>query len=377
MNKTDSFLEHALRERENTGSIRKLSLRKDLIDFTSNDYLGLARSKEIWENIQNEYKNYPNHSGSTGSRLLSGNSEYAEKLEGYLTEFWKSPALLFNSGYDANMGLFSSIPKKTDTIILDEYIHACIIDGARLSGARRERFIHNHLESLESKLKIATGRIFVAIESIYSMDGDEAPMIEIADLCEQYGAYLMVDEAHSTGIYGIEGRGRIEELGLSDKVFSRVFTFGKALGCHGAVVVGSSLLKEYLINFARTFIFTTALPLHSLISIFATWEHLRKNKELSQDLFRNISLFSKNLIVQEDQFKAQKGAIQVLKITGNLNARKASDWFREKGFDLRPILYPSVPPGQERLRICIHNFNKEKDIMDLTSFIEEYLHSIE
>ena len=252
----DDFLQEALQKRISNSSLRKLSVRKNLIDFCSNDYLGFARSTEIFE-MAKQYSEESFHlNGSSGSRLISGNTEIAENLENYLAKFHLSEsALLFNSGYDANLGLFSSVLGRNDTVIFDENIHTSVKDGIRLSPAKKVSFRHNDLVQLEAKINSAQGNIFVAIESVYSMDGDIAPLKDMAELCQKYTAKLIVDEAHSNGIYGKDGRGMCIDAEVEKKVFARVYTFGKALGCHGAVVCGSEILKEYLINFARSFIY--------------------------------------------------------------------------------------------------------------------------
>jgi 8-amino-7-oxononanoate synthase len=375
----EKILNELLDRRQNEGNLRNLLVRKNLIDFTSNDYLGLSRSKELLNKVDKDYQNNEIHClGATGSRLLSGNSEYIEKLELYLGDFWGDEALIFNSGYDANLGIFSSVPKKGDVLIMDEFIHACIIDGARLSGAFRERFKHNNLDSLKEKLTLASknqGNIFVAIESLYSMDGDFAPLTEMAILCEEFGANLIVDEAHSTGIYGLSGKGRISELGLEKKVFARIFTFGKALGVHGAVIIGKPFLKNYLINFARTFIYTTALPLHSLVSISSAWQFLRDNHDIAIHLMKNIRLFQKNLDLEIPILRTNPdfpvAPIQALKIKGNLEAKQFANHLVKLGFDIRPILFPSVAKGEERVRICLHSFNSNEEILKLTSEINK------
>jgi 8-amino-7-oxononanoate synthase len=240
----ETFIRNRLNDREAAGTLRTLKPENTLVDFCSNDYLGFARSITLKNSIVNEIARYPDSlNGSTGSRLLSGNLSYAEDLEQQIANFHQAEAgLIFNSGYDANVGLFSSLPQKGDTIICDELIHASIIDGARLSHANRYTFSHNNLESLEGKLKQAKGNCYVVIESIYSMDGDTPPILEILQLAEQYGASLIVDEAHAVGLYPA---GLIAELGVQNRVFARVVTFGKALGCHGAIVLGSSLLRQY------------------------------------------------------------------------------------------------------------------------------------
>lgn len=262
MTASELFIKKRLDDRRIAGNLRFLKPQNNLVDFCSNDYLGFARSPVLENKVEEEIKNNGKASnGSTGSRLLSGNSDYALALEEYIASVHQSEAsLLFNSGYDANLGLFSSLPQRGDTIVTDELIHASAIDGARLSYANRYTFRHNDLQSLEDKLKQAKGNCYVAIESIYSMDGDSPPIPEILNLADKYNAHLIVDEAHAVGLYGL---GLIDES-LKDRVFARVVTFGKALGCHGAVILGRTLLKDYLVNFARSFIYTTAAPFHQL-----------------------------------------------------------------------------------------------------------------
>ncbi len=207
-------------------------------------------------------------SGATGSRSITGNSQLAEETEQLIANFHgREAALIFNTGYMANVGLFSCIAGKGDTFISDEYIHASMIDGMRLSYANRLRFKHNDIADLEKKLKIATGNKIVAVESIYSMDGDEAPLKEIVAACKKHDALLIVDEAHATGVYGDKGDGLVCKYGLQNDVYAVVHTFGKALGLHGAVVTGSKVLRNFLLNQARSFIFTTALPPHNYLLV--------------------------------------------------------------------------------------------------------------
>jgi 8-amino-7-oxononanoate synthase len=259
----ETFIEKKLAERQLAGNYRTLKTIGLPVDFCSNDYLGFARSPLLKNKIENEIGDFVSN-GSTGSRLLSGNSAYTEDLEKYIAILHQSEAgLIFNSGYDANLGLFSSLPQRGDTVITDELIHASIIDGARLSYANRYTFKHNDLGSLEAKLKQAKGNCFVAVESVYSMDGDTPPLNEIAALTLKYDAHLIVDEAHAVGLYGFG----LVATDLQKQVFARVVTFGKALGCHGAIVLGSNLLRQYLINFARSFIYTTAASFHQMASV--------------------------------------------------------------------------------------------------------------
>jgi len=365
-----------LAKRAFDGSLR--SLRKaatDSIDFTSNDYLGFARSDELWRLIKSDLSSEPGKvNGSTGSRLLSGNSAMAEELETTLSDFHRGEsALLFNSGYDANLGLFSCIAQRTDTIVYDELCHASIIDGIRLSHAQSVKFRHNNLTQLEEILKKAKGDVYVAAESVYSMDGDLAPLDELAKVCRLYNANLIVDEAHATGVFGSRGEGRTGELKLENKVFARMHTFGKALGCHGAVVICSEVLKNYLVNFSRPFIYSTALPPHSLSAIKAAYAYLTTQAENRTLLFERIRFFREKVKVMEmaDGIKIpeRSGPIQNVVMSGNDRVKKLAAGVQSKGFDVRAIMSPTVPAGSERLRICLHSFNKEEEIEGLVKLL--------
>ena len=229
-----------LRGRQVSGNLRALPDDGYGTDFLSNDYLGLARSAALKNRIETAWRSMKSlMNGSTGSRLLSGNTTYAAELEVFLAGLFNAEAaLLFNSGYVANLALLASVPQRGDTIILDELAHACMKEGARLSYAEKLSFRHNNLEDLEKKMRKAKGLCFVVVESVYSMDGDQCPLTQLIALCEQNGAYLIIDEAHSTGVMGEGGSGLACSLKLEDRIFARVYTFGKAMGVHGAVVVG-------------------------------------------------------------------------------------------------------------------------------------------
>lgn len=368
-------LQEILDKRKEESLYRYLQINEGLIDFCSNDYLSFARSNRIKQEVKYYSAEINYLSGATGSRSISGNTAYAEELEKFIAEFHNAEAgLLFNSGYDANLGLFSCIAKKDDTLICDELIHASIIDGCRLSYANRFRFAHNDVNDLVKKLQHAKGNIFVAVESVYSMDGDIPPLKEIASLCEQYHANLIVDEAHATGIFGNHGRGLVNHFSLEKKVFARVHTFGKAIGCHGAMVIGSEVLRNYLINFARSFIFTTALPFHSLVTIRSAYEQLMDdgfNNTYLHELIRNFKDGFENL---GDSFLIESNSpIQSLVIPGNERARRVSRQLQEKGFDVRAILSPSVPAGKERLRISLHLHNTMKQVDQLKQTLNQIL----
>jgi 8-amino-7-oxononanoate synthase len=369
LNSADNYIQTKLNERKATGTYRALKTDKPLIDFCSNDYLGFARSATLKQNADDYLKLHNDYlNGSTGSRLLSGNTAFCEELETYIAQFHNAEAgLIFNSGYDANLGLLSSLPQRGDTIITDELIHACIIDGARLSHANRYTFKHNDLNSLESKLKNATGTCYIAVESVYSMDGDKAPLVEIIKLAEAYNANLIVDEAHAVGVLN---KGLVSQLNLEDKVFARVVTFGKALGVHGAIVLGSDLLRQYLINFARSFIYTTAASFHQLVSIKMAYSMLATSKKEQQSLADNIILFSLQLSEQPTLLYSDS-AIQSIIIAGNDQTRQAAKVIQDAGFDVRPILSPTVATGTERLRICLHAYNTVEEITNLTKLLKQ------
>ncbi len=366
----DTFLHQSLQNRKDQNALRKLSNKGHLIDFCSNDYLGFARSEELRKNSSKEFASLSDQkNGSTGSRLLTGNVAYAEQLEKRIAKFHNAAnSLIFNSGYDANIGLFSSLGKTGSTIIYDELVHASVRDGIKLSAASAFMFRHNDLKHLEERLKIATGLIYVAIETIYSMDGDHSPLKEIALLCKKYKANLIVDEAHATGIKANKGKGLVQEFKIEKDIFARVHTFGKALGCHGAVILGSELLRSYLINFSRSFIYTTALPLKSLVTINQAYQLLEKSNPEIKKLDFLIERFKSRISKNKDiQLIESYSPIQCIVITGNEEVKRISKLLEKSGFDVRPILSPTVPKGKERLRICIHSFNTKEDLDELIS----------
>lgn len=373
----NDFLKKRLQVREEQGLLRKLSLPNNLIDFSSNDYLGFARSAELQKLAAAELAtcNFQPSTGfgSTGSRLLTGNLQYAEELETFIAHYHKAKAgLIFNSGYTANVGLISSIAQKEDLIFYDELSHASIYDGMRLSRAESFPFRHNDMNHLEERLKFfqsvrkEKSNYYIIIESVYSMDGDFAPLVELASLCEEYNVNLIVDEAHASGIFGSKGEGKVVELGLEQKVFARVHTFGKAMGCHGAVVLGSKTLRNYLINFSRPFIYTTALPLHTLASIKCAYNLLSDSTDKIASTNSLIKLFREKINDSGfTDFLDSFSPIQSVILEGNENVKNISILIQKDGFDVRPILSPTVPKRKERLRICLHSFNTEEEINGL------------
>jgi len=374
MNPLDQYLNHKLQERREAGNLRKLRTESAATDFFSNDYLGLATNDLLQEIVGNlSYSG-----GSTGSRLLSGNTIEATELEKTIALFHKAEAaLLFNSGYDANIGLLNCISNRHTTILYDELCHASIIDGIQLSQASRcYKFRHNDLQDLEEKLSRADKEYptLVVVESVYSMDGDTAPLKDICRLAETNNARLIVDEAHATGVFGAHGEGLVCSLDLEDKVFAHVHTFGKALGCHGAAVVGSQLLIDYLINFARSFIYTTALPMHAIKTISAAYSYLQSPQFSNAQLHELIGYFRSCIQQSRDErWKDSRSAIQALVIGSNEKTIATAKALQHAGLQINPILHPTVPLGMERLRICLHSFNTKAEIDTLMDVLN---HSI-
>ena len=369
MSLVEKAMSAALQKREEQGSLRRLSVQKNKIDFCSNDYIGFAHSEALNKMTAQKMEQLAKLNGSGGSRLLAGNSSYAEELESRLAKIHKTQAaIIFNSGYDANVGLFSAVPARGDTILYDELVHASIHDGIRLSRAESFPFKHNDLVHLQERLQQAKGNIFVAVESIYSMDGDSAALNELSEICNRNRASLIVDEAHATGVFGL---GLVQQLKLHDNVFARVHTFGKAMGCHGGVIVGSSVLKQYLVNYARSFIYTTALPLHSLVAIDCAYTLLEQSKDIVAKLHDNIRYFHEQASKVGGEWVESSSAIQSLIIAGNKNVKKVAVAIQAYNFDVRPIMSPTVPKGKERIRICLHSYNTFAQIDELLNRLKE------
>lgn len=353
-------MQQKLAQRSLQGNKRELFLTGNGIDFFSNDYLGLARGRA--GNAMRQAS-----SGATGSRLLSGNSRVAVKLENFLATYHdQEAALLFNSGYDANLGLFAAVANRHTTVLYDEYCHASILDGIRLSYAKKAfRFKHNNLPDLQQKLEqhTTTGPLIIAIESVYSMEGSIAHLEAIINLAEQYGAAVIADEAHATGIFGAQGEGLVQQLGLQHRVFARVHTFGKAMGCHGAVVVGGTLLKDYLVNFARSFIYTTALPEQALHTIAQAYRSMQDKPEARLHLHQLILYFRRQLATQNTTgWVDSETPIQSFIVGNNGQTRALGVHLANRGIRVSTVLSPTVPEGRERIRVCLHAFNTEAEI---------------
>jgi len=359
----DSFLEKKLQQRKEQNAFRQLKPANGKIDFCSNDYLGIVYNNLLTEKLKPNLK-----TGSTGSRLLAGNYSLIEAAEKKIAAFHKADAaLIFNSGYDANVGILSSIPQKGDTILYDQLCHASLRDGIRLSFAQSFSFGHNNMDELEKKLSTASGNIFIVTESVFSMDGDFCPLQQLIQLSKKYNAHLIIDEAHAIGVIGDNGEGLCQHENVQQEIFCRVYTFGKACGCHGAVVTGSQRLKDFLINFARSFIYTTALPEHAAAAIQAAYETFPFMNDARQHLQQLIGYF------QQAELRFEKltsqTPVQIVIIPGNDIVKNIAVQLQEAGFDIRPILYPTVPSGKERLRIVLHAFNTMQEVEDIIKIL--------
>jgi 8-amino-7-oxononanoate synthase len=359
-----------LETRSRDHALRSLPGVQTGADFSSNDYLGFAQSDVLFQAAhQLLAAKKITQNGATGSRLISGNYLlYAEAESAIATFHQNESALLFNSGYDANVGFFSAVPQRNDIILYDELSHASIRDGIRLSAAKSYKFAHNDIEALSQlaqKYQDAATEIYIATESVFSMDGDSPNLEQFVALADKYNCHLVVDEAHALGVFGDKGEGLTQPYG--DRIFARIMTFGKGLGCHGAVILGSSALKTYLVNFARSFIYTTGLPPHSVATINSAYQLLESNKQARDQLRSNINFFNqeKLRIGLKPLFVYGKSAIQSAIIPGNEKVREIAIQLQQSGFDVKAILSPTVPEGQERLRICLHSYNSEAEISAL------------
>jgi 8-amino-7-oxononanoate synthase len=348
-------LKSELREIANRGELRTLEIPTG-INLCSNDYLGLAMSPALRDAVA-EAVVRAGRISSTGSRLLAGNATDWEKLESNFAEFaGTEAALYFTSGYAANVGLLSALAGRGDIVFSDSGNHASLIDGARLSGAEKVVFPHGDLDALELALRDRANqpcRKLVVTESVFSMDGDLAPLREMAILAKHYGTELIVDEAHATGVFGPEGRGRIAELGLENEVFAVVHMCGKALASAGAFVCGNATLKNYLINRARTFLFSTALPPYMAAQI-GTAVRLARSADAERTRLNSMAAKLREELRAAGWGIAKSESQIVPVILGeNETAIRFTEELAREGFAVRAIRPPTVAPGTARLRLSL------------------------
>ncbi|GAA6003078.1 aminotransferase class I/II-fold pyridoxal phosphate-dependent enzyme [Rhodotorula paludigena] len=383
-----------------------------LVDFSSNDYISFGQSPKLRRKLADEVgaPTTPLY-GPPSSRLLDGNSPLHASLEHRLAAFFHGPsALLFNSGFDANAGLWACLPGPDDWIVYDELVHASIHDGMRASRVPKERrraFKHNSLQVLESTLqsiieqddgvRVGEKSVWIGVETLYSMDGDLAPLREMVELVERVllagNGHLIVDEAHSTGLYGPSGRGLTCALGLASRVTARVHTFGKAMACSGAVVLASPLIRDYLINYARPLIYSTAMTYMSALAIRKSLEMLEEGE--SEPPAAHVHSLASLLISRLSSILPPSSSISLpphlaslarssskstmLPLTSSIlplltpSPRPLATFLRERGFLVRPITYPTVPRGEERVRVCLHAGNTEEEVEGLCEGVRAWV----
>ena len=366
----------ALREREKAGLLRSLDTAPSGVDFCSNDYLGLARDPRLRRAIAALAADGAVPQGATGSRLISGNHPAIEALEERLSDFYASEAaLVFSSGFAANLGLLAGLGGVVKTLVCDRLLHASAIDGGRLSGAKRVIFAHNDMRDLEFRLSaLDKGETAaIVVETVYSMDGDFAPLEEIADLAEEHDAAVVVDEAHANGVLGPAGRGGVIAAGLQDRVLARVVTFGKALGLEGGAVLCSRDLRDYLVNFARSFVFSTGVSPLRAAGVQAAYELLPDLNAEREQLLGNVAYFRERVAESAHPWLASESWIQCLRLPGARHVTRVGGILRSRGLAALPIRAPTVPEGGERIRVCLHAHNSRAEIDLLFSAVAEAL----
>ncbi|SDE84560.1 8-amino-7-oxononanoate synthase [Dyadobacter soli] len=365
-------LSQDLARREEQGILRELRVKGQGVDFYSNDYLGLASNNACHEMLTAALQHNPQWlRGATGSRLVSGNSAFVLSVEDFIAKQHETErALLFPSGYMANLALFSCLPKRNDTILLDEFVHRSVIDGCRLSFAKKMRFLHNDLDHLESRLAKTPGKCWIAVESLYSMEGDFAPLHDLVLLAERYGASLIVDEAHAMGVFGY---GLVYTQALQERVCATVVTYGKAMGAHGAAVLGNNTVIDYLVNFAAPFIYTTGQPDWFAATIRNSYEFLKMNPRLREDLQSRITCFTSAGL---PTFSGASSPVQSVPFPGVARLMAVREMLESQSLFTFAVRPPTVQSGSERLRISLHAFNTDAEIRQLTTILKE-LHDTE
>jgi glycine C-acetyltransferase/8-amino-7-oxononanoate synthase len=379
-----------LLEREKAGTLRKLSplvrlgqgwvrlldQEGELQDFSSNDYLALSEHPEVIAASRKYLEMFG--AGAGAARLMSGDLEINHLLEEEAAKLKsKVAALTFGSGYLANAGIISSLAGRGDLIIADRLSHASIYDGCLLSGARTIRFRHNdlvHLEQILHEKRSQFNNVLVVVESIYSMDGDRCPLVDLVSLKNRYGFLLMVDEAHATGLYGENGSGIIEEDKVSDGVDIAMGTFGKALGSYGAYAAASKEIVDFLVNRARTFIYSTALPPAVVGASLASLYLVKSEPQLRLDLHQKVAFFKKQL--RKNGLKGDHGPSQIVPVMigDSTKALNIAEELMRNHIYVKAVRPPTVPEGSSRLRFSITRYHKEPDLKKCARILADTLH---
>ena len=367
-------IEKFLKERKSEGLLRTLRKTERLpggkisvdgceyVDFSSNDYLGLSNHPALRGAAMDALSSSV---GSSASRLMTGSTGMHHALEDMVSKFkGKEAALVFNSGYQANVGILSALCGKKDVIFSDKLNHASIIDGIKLSGSSFSRFRHNdmgHLEELLGRERNNFDKALIITETVFSMDGDISPLEKIVELKKKHDCVLMVDEAHATGIFGKDGSGVVKSKGLTADVDIIMGTFSKALGSFGSYVAASNGIRDYLINTCRSFIYSTALPKAVIAANMAALDVVEKEPERRNELLSNADSL-RNLLLSNGL--SVKGESQILPVIVGENEEtlRVSDELKKKGYWVMPVRYPTVPKNEARIRISL-SYDHDRDVL--------------
>ena len=346
------------------GRVKIVGSADELLDFSSNDYLALSEHPEVIAASRKYLEEFG--AGAGAARLMSGDLEINHQLEKEIALLKaKEAALIFGSGYLANIGVIPALVGRGDLLVTDRLSHASIYDGCLLSGAKVIRFRHNdvnHLQQILQEKRSQYNRALVVVESIYSMDGDRCPLKDLIDLKKHSGFLLMVDEAHATGIYGSHGGGIIEEEGVSDWVDVAMGTFGKGLGSYGAYVAASKQMVDYLVNKARSFIYATALPPAVIGATLAALHLVKTEPELRRELHEKVAFFKKQ--IRKNGLKDDLGPSQIIPVMvgDSTKALALSEELRSHRIFVKAVRPPTVPENSARLRFSITRFHQEEDL---------------
>ena len=345
---------------------------KRVISYASNDYLGLANHPKVVEAAMRALKRYG--LGAGASHMVSGHMRAHHELEEKLADYFGLPkAVLFSSGYAANIGILTALAGRGDTIYADKLNHACLNDGALLSRASFKRYPHCNLDKLESLLADTkgTGRKLIATDAVFSMDGDIAPLREMLMLAETYDALLVIDDAHGFGVLGYRGKGSLEHFNLKSERIVYMATLGKAAGGYGAFVAGHEDIVEWILQSARSYIFTTATPPAIAAAMAASLEVMQEDRERLTHLRSMIDFFGDSLKLQYAKLPYSQTAIQPIMIGDNATAMAFSEALRERHMFVPAIRPPTVAPGTSRLRVSITAAHAADDLFDLITALTD------
>ena len=344
---------------------------KHFLSFCSNDYLGLANRPELIAAMQQAAGD--SGVGSGASNLITGHHRYHDELEKKLAQFVKMPAaLLFSTGYMANIGAISALMGREDAVFADKLNHACLNDGAILSRAMFNRFAHNDVAMLEKQLKASSAkRKLVAVDAVFSMDGDIAPLPAYLGLCEQYDAYLYIDDAHGFGVLGEHGRGSLSYFGLQSPRIIMMATLGKAAGVAGAFVAGEQVVIDYLIQKARSYVYSTPAPPALSATLAASLNLIENGDDLRTHLQHLIATLKQNLKLKNWKLWPSETAVQPLVVGSNHDALRLSEHLQAQGILVPAIRPPTVPINTARLRISLSAAHSEADVLKLVQAIND------